>query len=514
MSPAYAISSPDAHTLPPSRVLFDEMTAFLASPDALASRESHVEDYVLTQGHEVLRRLLQEHADRRFSLEQRVPVVDQEGVARPIVRRGLGQLHTLVGAISVPHLVYQAPEQACRAPLEATWNLPDDSYSHPLRRRLAEEVARDAFDEACQALRATPGCHVPKRQAEQLSVRAAQDFDAFYAQRTCAAMPKDATLLVLTFDAKGIVVLPRDLRPETRKRAREKAKTAHERPMKRLGIGEKRHRKRMAQVAAVYGLEAEPRTAAEILGEVAANDTPRPKPVNKRVWASVEKEPSQVIEAAFEEALKRDPDRSRTWLALVDGNASQITLVEETARRYQVKITILLDLIHVLEYLWKASYCFHKDGTREAEAWVTERLRMLLRGTPASEVAAGMRRSATWQRLSKRKAVDGCAKYLCGHRKYLDYARALREGWPLATGVIEGACRHLLKDRLEKTGARWSLPGAEAVLKLRALRSSDDFEAYWGYHLEQEYQRNHASRYQDGKVPNPLPGRPALRIVK
>jgi hypothetical protein len=95
------------------------------------------------------------------------------------------------------------------------------------------------------------------------------------------------------------------------------------------------------------------------------------------------------------------------------------------------------------------------------------------------------------------------------------YDAALRDGLPIATGVIEGACRHVVKDRMDRTGARWSLTGAEAVLRLRALRASKDFDAYWVFHLEQEKLRNHASRYEKGVIPKPLPPpKPRIRRVK
>ena len=85
--------------------------------------------------------------------------------------------------------------------------------------------------------------------------------------------------------------------------------------------------------------------------------------------------------------------------------------------------------------------------------------------------------------------------------RYLDYPKALEHGWPIATGVIEGACRHLVKDRFDLTGARWGLHGAEAILKLRALRSNDDFEKYFHFHLSQERQRVHQTRYANGVIP-------------
>ena len=117
-------------------------------------------------------------------------------------------------------------------------------------------------------------------------------------------------------------------------------------------------------------------------------------------------------------------------------------------------------------------------------------------GNSVRRVARALRRAATKAKLepARRAGADICAKYLTNKRDYLDYPRALKQGWPIATGIIEGACRHLVKDRMDLTGARWGLPGAEAILKLRALRANGDFDAYWTYHLAREQQRNHQSR--------------------
>jgi hypothetical protein len=114
-----------------------------------------------------------------------------------------------------------------------------------------------------------------------------------------------------------------------------------------------------------------------------------------------------------------------------------------------------------------------------------------------------MRRSATLRAMTaaERQPVDECADYLLNYSPYLQYEKALAAGVPIATGVIEGTCRHLVEDRMNLTGARWSLTGAEAVLRLRALRSSDDFDAYWEFHEQQEYERNHASHYANHRAP-------------
>lgn len=183
---------------------------------------------------------------------------------------------------------------------------------------------------------------------------------------------------------------------------------------------------------------------------------------------------------------------------------------------------IILDVFQVLEYLWKAAHALETEGTGELEQWVLERLLEILRGR-ASHVAAGMRRSATRRHLPKRERapVDRCANYLLRYKHYLAYDQYLAAGLPIASGVIEGACRHLVKDRLGLTGARWRLAGAEAVLRLRALRASNDFDEYWRFHEAREYERNHRARSAGGKVPDmqlpagPLPPKaPRLTRLK
>jgi len=155
----------------------------------------------------------------------------------------------------------------------------------------------------------------------------------------------------------------------------------------------------------------------------------------------------------------------------------------------------------VLEYLWRAAWCFYDEGDPEAETWVRDRALAVLQGR-ARQVAAGIRGRATASKLpnSKRIKADACAAYLTNKAQYLDYPSALRAGWPLATGVIEGTCRYLVADRMDITGARWSLQGAEAILKLRATRANGDFDAYWRFHLNQEHQRVHEARYANTPI--------------
>jgi hypothetical protein len=218
--------------------------------------------------------------------------------------------------------------------------------------------------------------------------------------------------------------------------------------------------------------------------------------------ASVTHDAATVVGRLFDEADRRDPTHARTWIALVDGNNHQIDRIQAEATQRGIDVTILCDFIHVLEYLWKAAWSFHQEGDPTAEEWVQDKAIAVLQGK-ATRVAAGLRRAATRRGLDppQRAGADACATYLINKEPYLDYPTALHNGWPIATGVIEGACRHLVKDRMDITGARWGLSGAEAILKLRALRSNGDFDTYWRYHLAQERRRVHESRYLNGHIP-------------
>lgn len=498
-----------------ARDLMKKLEDELVAADAMHATHDQIERMVVTEGHKILRAMLQQHYDLRAALEREVAVKAIDRHKRERLRQSIRRLETLVGEVEVQRTLYQGDGVPYLAPLEGVLALPEEKYSHEVRRMAAEESARSSFDEATEAIEKRTGAHVPKRQVEELTVRAAQDFDAFYADRLREPETGDP-LVVLSFDDKGIAMRHEDLREATRKAAEETPRPLHS----RLTKGEKPNRKRMAKVAAVFSLDKWPRTIADVLHglhDPKERDAKRPRPLNKRVWASIEHGSQDVIDAAFNEGLRRDPKRARRWVVLVDGHRDQIRRVLRGARSAGVEIRIVLDIVHVLEYLWRAAYAFHAEGSPEAETWVEDRLLALLNGRSAGEVARSLRGMIERHGLDAKaaKPVKKCANYLTKNGRWLHYDRALAEGLPIATGVIEGACRHLVQDRMGRTGARWSLIGAEAVLRLRALRASGDFDDYWQFHLAKEHERNHASRYADGVVPDPIPQpRPNLRVVK
>jgi hypothetical protein len=499
---------------------FEKIIEHLCSEDVSSMTHSELERELDKQGRELMRKLLQEHLDLRGLCRCRQVVRGVDGVERSQVRTHDRNLETVFGTVSVERAGYGQKGVNSLHPLDAELNLPNEKYSLELRRRVAEQAAKNSFDETKRFISEYTGGKIHKRQLEELVHRAAQDFDDFYETRHDTALTdqKAGSLLVASVDGKGIVMRTEDLREQTRKAA--KART--HKMDKRLSKGEKKNAKRMATVATVYTVAPFVRTPEDVMAEADCrlSRKPRPKAEQKRVWASIEKEPDQVISQALEEAFYRDPLGEKNWVVLVDGNKPQIRHFKRIAKEKGLDLTIIIDIVHVIEYLWKAGRAFHPKSGPELQDWVRHRILEVLRGK-AGLVAGGMRRSATRRKMSEkdREPVDTCARYLHTYSPYLRYHDYLAQGLPIATGVIEGACRHLVKDRMDVTGARWSLLGAEAVLRLRALRSSNDFGQYWDFHETREYERNHQALYAGGVVPPTIAPfstaiHPRLKVIK
>src|SRR6266498_1871963 len=512
---AGVLEGPDAFGA--SRAAFDELLATLGSAKAAGWTHDQLEEQLETDGRELLRRLYQDHLDLRALREQHAvatgrigPSTNARGIAHRKVEPGhLRHLATVFGTVRVTRCAWRAAGARNLHPADAALNLPDRRHSHTLKRRAATEAVRGSFAAAEQTLTRACGKVAGKRQVKQLTVAAATDIDAFYT----AAAPQpatDDTLLVLSVDGKGIVMRPDALREPTRKAAAVKGANRYR---TRLASGEKQGRKRMATLGAVYDADPAPRRPHDVMtpattlhaapdgtgGGGGGGRRRRKGPVATAKWltGSVATTSQQVISQVFDQADQRDPTHRRPWVVLVDGARHQLDLIRAEAARRKVTIHILVDLIHVLEYIWKAAWCFYQDADPAAEPWVAGHALRILAGEVDTVIAA-VQTQATDAGLTaqQRGGVDACIGYLTAKREFLGYDTALQAGWPIATGVIEGACRHLIGDRLDITGARWGLEGAEAVLKLCDLWSNGDLDSYWRFHRAQDRRRIHQARYQ------------------
>jgi hypothetical protein len=336
-------------------------------------------------------------------------VIDASGIAHNAVEAGHHrQLDTVFGEVTVTRLAYRAKRAENLHLADAVLNLPAERYSHGLRQLAAIEAARGSYEEAKAAIERSCGVALGKRQVEQLARNAAMDVDDFYetAERPAA---KKTDALVVSVDGKGIVMRPDSLREETRRRA---CSEAHK-LQARLSKGEKRDRKRIAELAVVYDCEPVPRSAADVLAPKGQDKAPAPVAKGKWCTASVVEDAREVIATAFREAERRDPDHVRSWVALVDGNDHQIRRIKAEAKARSIEVSVVCDFVHVLEYLWGAAWCFFSEGDAGAEKWVADKGRAVLEGK-ACLVAGAIGRKATMLGLDKtrRRKADICVRYL------------------------------------------------------------------------------------------------------
>jgi hypothetical protein len=274
-----------------ARQEFEHIVDYLDSKETSGMTHSELERELEKKGRELMRKLLQEHLDTRSPGQCDDPSVEgTDGVVRSRVRLQERELEAVFGTVSVKRSGYGQQGVKSLHPLDAELNLPDERYSLEMRRRVAEEAAKSSFDETLESIGKNTGGHIPKRQVEELVMRAAQDFDAFY--QTRQALPGEdqgaGSVLAISVDGKGVTMRTQDLREQTRKAA-----TARAHKMgTRLSKGEKKNAKRMATVAAVYTIAPFVRTPEELVGGSSSprSGPPRPRPEKKRVWASLEKD--------------------------------------------------------------------------------------------------------------------------------------------------------------------------------------------------------------------------------
>jgi len=477
----------------------------LTGPGAAGLPLAEIEEQVTAGGRELLRACLQHVLDVQAAAEVRLPgVAGADGVRRTRAERGHARtVVTTLGAVKVRRIAYRAGARGVPAlfPRDAVLNLPQRGYSWRLQQLAVMFAQCGSYEQAGEFVRAATGVTIGKRQLEQLTAETAADAPGFYPGLARDREPQPAqplVPLVLSADGKGVA-----MRPEARRRRG--AKPPGQRVQnfeKRRGTGEKGH-KRIAGTGCVFDARpphGPPRTPEQIMSRAPGEPARGPQAVSRWYTVDITASHAETISTLFDQGERRDPGHTRPWVALVDGDRHQIDAFRAQAAARGIDLPIVVDFIHVLEYLWKAAWCFHAARDPAIETWVTAQGLDILHGR-VSQVISRIRQltadNPPAPGSEHDKIIRKTLTYLENKAPYLDYPQALAAGWPIATGVIEGACRHLVNDRMGITGARWSVEGAQAILWLRAIRANGDLPAYWTHRMEQEHHRNHLSRYQD-----------------
>ncbi len=383
--------------------------------------------------------------------------------------------YSIFGKVRFARHYFTTPGYAGVCPLDAALSLPERCYSDLLREWAAFGATDESYRESQTGLERILGRHL-SLQAIETNVREdAADVTAFYAQPPDPDAPVPlGAILVVQADGKGV--------PQAHVLAGV--------PRERLGKGQKRSKKKEAVVTCLYSIAPYHRTPADVVAALLQDPRPaelatRPRPVAKEVHATLEGKTVALTRLRQRVAQRGGvPDQQR--VALTDGaEALQAQLLAHFPAH-----TLVLDIIHATEYLWDAANTLLGESHPERKAWVRTRLQQVVGGATATVIAeleAAAQDAALTE--TQRKVVLKTVGYYRRNLPYMHYDMYLARGWPIGTGVVEGACGHLVKDRMEQAGMRWTQAGAQAVLDLRAVRLNDDWDAYWAYHRQQQHQR-------------------------
>lgn len=397
-------------------------------------------------------------------------------------------LSTVFGMLAIARTYYHAPGHKGVAPLDAQTNLPKRRYSYFLQELMDKFDIRESFGESRITLDEIFGLGISQSVYEKVNRESSESYEEFYAKKNIPDPTTEGEITGIGFDGKGVPVI----------------KSEAAKLISRLGKGEKRQKTKEATVGVSFTVDRKIRTPEEVaenliypekardrkkkLVEMGESLPPDVKAKNIRRVASLERTRADVMNEIVMDARKRNPTNERPWVVLMDGALSLWKAVALVLSG--IKWTGVLDIIHVVEYLWKVGNSLYGERTPESEKWVYKHLLSILSGR-VGYVIGGLKQTLTKKektlRSSQIKAIKETLKYFENHKEWMKYKEYLDKGYPIGSGIVESTCGHTVKKRMEGTGRRWSIKGAEAMLKLRSVYTSDDWAAYWRDHMRQEF---------------------------
>ena len=410
--------------------------------------------------------------------EVKQKVYESEGGVYPYIGQRERKYVSIFGEVRVNRAGYWRKGKGIQFPLDDRLSLPNRSFSDMVQARVSELSVMVTYEEAVTIFSKWMGWDLHKRCAEQINADHADEVAVYYETRSTPETPASDTILVVSADGKGIPMTRQDSPP----------------PEARRGRGEKKTAKKEATVTALYTIAPYQRTADAIIRALIpgyavepSSLSSRPKPSNKQVFGTLSGQQA-AFEQLTQQVMRRDAEQITHYVALTDGNRGLKNRVQQDLPDF----TLIVDVIHVTEYLWEAANTLLGETHPMREVWMCDALRCLLEDdldhllNHLNHQLAG---------LSKRKQsiLTKVINYLRNNQDYMHYQTYLLQGYPIGTGVIEGACRHLVKDRFERAGMRWSITGAQVMLDLRAVYLNDDWDDFQRFRRQHSHQQRYRS---------------------
>jgi hypothetical protein len=400
------------------------------------------------------------------------------------------ELHTrayrsIFGLFELSRAVYGTREgqKIELAPLDARLNLPESDYSYVLQDWSQALDTEHAFAKTAETLSRILKLSLPVDSLERVGRQMARSVEDFRESRPAPKPKEEGEILVVTADNKGIPMRrPADQRPAGCRRKK----------------GEKANKKQMATVGCVHTVDPKVRTPEDVVAalfrEPQGQQKPEPHAKQKRVWSSLSFEREGQWVDSEEEVLtwmnREVTRRRRKGQVLTYLSDGERRLKTDCEKHLPGDMVWILDILHVSEKVWSAAYLFHREGSEEAGQFVHQRLLRILKGE-GGYVVGGLRQMGTKHELkgAKLKKLDAICNYLQRNRFRMRYDEYLAAGYPIASGVIEGACRYFVKDRMERAGMRWTVAGAQAMLDLRSTYVNGQWDDFQAYHIDEERKR-------------------------
>ena len=454
---------------------FQNLLVSLTGPDARSQTASTVELTLFRRRLALGKVLLRLFFVTRAAVRPARPVTAPDGTPLTYDDQRPTIYYAVFGKVRCWRHSFTAAGQAGLCPLDAELSLPARCYAD-LRREWAAYGATDAsYRESQTVLARILGLSLRLQAIEPAVVEAGGDVTPFYEQRAePAAPPPEATILVIQADGQGVPIV----QPPT------------QRPSVRLGKGQKRTKKQEAVVTGLYPIAPYPRTPQEVVAALrqdAEQPEPaaRPRPVGKERQATLAGKTVAMSQLAPRVAQRAGP-HIQHHVALTEGAEAR---QPQVVTRFPAH-TVLLDIIHATESLGDTATALLGETHPQRTAWVRADLEARLAG-PTGPVITALAAEANdpMRTATPRQAVQHTVGYYRRNRPYMRSDESLAHGWPIGTGVVEGACGHLVKDRMEPSGRRWTQGGAQAVRDLRAVRINGPWEAFWALHRQPQHPR-------------------------
>ena len=457
------------------RAEFERLLEMVTGPKARSATLDQMERSLFRQLLRFGRKLLQLFLARRLPAESHAPQWGKQRQRLPYHSQKTVDYFSIFGKVEVTRAYFYAPGQAGKCPADRGLSSPERCYSDLLMECAELLAVESAYEKGLQVMARLLGLELSVQAVETSVAEQSQAVVGFYARQVPPPAVEEGCLLGAQADGKGVPMVRREtLLPKVRR-----------------GKGDKKTRKKEAIAIAVYTIAPYARTPQEVLEALfpapgAATPPPnRPRPQHKQVFATLAGK-AAALKRLAQWVAKRDGTHIQQRVALTDGAIA----LQQQMQAWLPGFTLVLDIIHVVEYVWKAGTALYGETDPQREVWVKAQTLAILSSRTTHVIPYLEEKASTLAPKSQAaKVLRQVAQYFQRNLPYMDYARYLQNGWPIGTGVIEGVCRHLVKDRMELSGMRWTMAGAEALLALRAINENGDWEEFHCFRRQQRHQR-------------------------